>query len=146
MRSIPLHGQTGKFTFRMLATVLGGQSICILLGALVARGVSAADGGGGRSTAYLLVGFGLGALCVVAAGMMRRPWGLTLGWVVQALTLVSAVIVPMMLVVGLFFLALWVTCLVKGAQIDAEMARREAAAGVGEGPSGAEGAADRVDG
>ncbi|NUO36147.1 MAG: DUF4233 domain-containing protein [Dermatophilaceae bacterium] len=146
MRSIPFYGLTGKFTFRMLATVLGGESICIVLGALVARGVSAANDGGGRSTAYLLVGFGLGALCVVAAGMMRRPWGLTLGWVVQALTLLSALVVPMMLVVGLFFLALWVTCLVKGAQIDAEMSRREAAAGAGEGPSGGDGPADRVEG
>ena len=45
----------------------------------------------------------------------------------------------MMLVVGLFFLALWVTCLVKGAQVDAEMARRQAAAGEGD-------PADRVDG
>jgi hypothetical protein len=70
---------------------------------------------------------------------MRRPWGVTVGWVVQALTLLSALVVPMMLVVGLFFLALWVTCLVKGAQVDAEMARREAAAGDGN-------AADRVDG
>ena len=44
MRSIIFHGQTGKFTFRMLATVLGGQSICILLGALVARAIAATDG------------------------------------------------------------------------------------------------------
>ena len=139
MRSIIFYGQTGTFTFRMLATVLGGQSICILLGALVARGVSAASDGGGRSTAYLLVGFGLGALCVVAAGLMRRPWGVTLGWVVQALTLLSALVVPMMFVVGLFFLALWVTCLVKGAQVDAVVARREAAEADGD-------AADRVDG
>ena len=139
MRSIIFYGTTGKFTWRMLATVLGGQSICILLGALVARGVTAADDGGGRSTAYLLVGFGLGALCVVAAGLMRRPWGVTLGWVVQALTLLSAAIVPTMLVVGLFFLALWVTCLVKGTQVDAEMARREAGSGEDE-------PADRVDG
>jgi hypothetical protein len=146
MRSIPFHGQTGKFTFRMLATVLGGESICILLGALVARGVSAANDASGRSTAYLLVGFGLGALCVVAAGLMRRPWGVTLGWVVQALTLLSALVVPMMLVVGLFFLALWMTCLVKGGQIDAEMARREASAAAGEATSGGAGAADRVDG
>ena len=129
MRSIPFYGTTGKFTFRMLATVLGGQSICILLGALVARAVAATDEGSGSGTAYLVVGFGLGALCIVAAGLMRRPWGLTLGWVVQALTLLSAVVVPMMFVVGLFFVALWVTCLVKGAQVDAEMARREAAAG-----------------
>lgn len=139
MSSISFYGQTGRFTFRMLATVLGGQSICILLGALVARGVSAAGDGEGRSTTYLLVGFGLGALCVVAAGLMRRPYGLTLGWVVQVLTLLSALVVPMMLVVGLFFLALWITCLVKGSQVDAEMARREAASGEGQ-------AADRVDG
>jgi hypothetical protein len=139
MRSIIFYGQTAKFTWRMLATVLRGQSICILLGALVARGVAAADDGGARSTAYLLVGLGLGALCVVAAGLMRRPWGVTLGWVVQALTLLSALVVPMMLVVGLFFLALWITCLVKGTQVDAEMARREAGSGEGE-------PADRVDG
>jgi hypothetical protein len=139
MRSIIFYGRTGKFTFRMLATVLGGQSICILLGALVARALAAADEGGGSGTAYLVVGIGLGVLCIVAAGLMRRPWGVTLGWVVQALTLLSALVVPMMFVVGLFFLALWVTCLVKGAQVDAVMARREAAAGDGE-------AADRVDG
>jgi hypothetical protein len=139
MRSIIFYGQTGKFTWRMLATVLGGESVCVLLAALVARGVTATDDPGARSTVYLLIGFGLGALCIVAAGLLRRPWGVTLGWVVQALILLSAFVVPMMLVVGLFFLALWVTCLVKGTQIDAAMARREAAAGP-------DTAADRVDG
>ena len=129
MRRILFYGQTGKFTWRMLATVLGGESICVLLGALVARGITAAGDDSSRSTAYLVVGFGLAALSIVAAGQMRRPWGVTLGWVVQALVLLSAVIVPMMLVVGLFFLALWVTCLVQGAKIDAEVARREAAQG-----------------
>ncbi|GAA2036539.1 hypothetical protein GCM10009740_29810 [Terrabacter terrae] len=128
MRSLIFYGRTGRFTFRMLATVLGGQSICILLGALVARALAATDQGSGASTAHLWVGLGLGALCIVAAGLMRRPWGITLGWVVQGLTLLSGLVVPMMFVVGLFFLALWVTCLVKGGPIDAEMARREAAA------------------
>jgi hypothetical protein len=134
MRSIIFYGQTGKFTFRMLATVLGGQSICILLGALVARAIAATDEGSGSGTAYLVVGVGLGVLCIVAAGLMRRPWGVTLGWVVQALTLLSALVVPMMLIV-----ALWVTCLVKGTQVDAVVARREAAPADGD-------AADRVDG
>jgi hypothetical protein len=141
MNALRLHGTTGKFTWRMLATVLGGQSLCILLGALVARGVTSAADEPGRGTAYLVVGFGLAALCVLAAGSMRRPYGLTLGWAVQVLTLASAVVVPMMLVVGLFFLALWVTCLVKGASIDAEMARRER-----EAATGAADPADRVDG
>jgi hypothetical protein len=127
MRRIRFYGQTGKFTWRMLATVLAGESICVLLGALVARGITAAGDDASRSTAYLVVGFGLAALAIVAAGLMRRPWGLTLGWAVQALVLVSALVVPMMLVVGLFFLALWVTCLLQGGKIDAEVARREAA-------------------
>ena len=138
MRGIVFYGTTGKFTWRMLATVLGGEALCIGLGALVARGLAATDDTA-SPTAYLVVGFGLAALAVVAAGTLRRPWGITLGWLVQALTLLSALVVPMMLVVGLFFLALWVTCLVKGAQVDAEMARREAAAGEGD-------SADRVDG
>ena len=127
MRRIRFYGQTGKFTWRMLATVLAGESICVLLGALVARGITAAGDDASHSTAYLVVGFGLAALAIVAAGLMRRPWGLTLGWAVQALVLVSALVVPMMLVVGLFFLALWVTCLLQGGKIDAEVARREAA-------------------
>ena len=127
MRRIRFYGQTGKFTWRMLATVLAGESICVLLGALVARGITAAGDEASRSTAYLVVGFGLAALAIVAAGLMRRPWGLTLGWAVQALVLLSALVVPMMLVVGLFFLALWITCLLQGGKIDAEVARREAA-------------------
>ena len=123
MRSIIFYGQTGKFTFRMLATVLGGQSICILLGALVARAIAATDEGSGSSTAYLVVGVGLGASASSRRGSCAGPWGVTLGWVVQALTLLSALVVPMMLIVGLFFLALWITCLVKGTQVDAAVAR-----------------------
>ena len=128
MHALRLYGTTGTFTRRMLATVLGGQAVCILLGALVARALTAAGDDPGQSTTYLVVGFGLAALSVVAAGMTRRPWGLTLGWAVQVLTLLSALVVPMMLVVGLFFIALWLTCLVKGAQIDAKVAARDAEA------------------
>ncbi len=78
MRGIVFYGTTGKFTWRMLATVLGGEALCIALGALVARGLAATDGTA-SPTAYLVVGFGLAALAVVAAGTLRRPWGITLG-------------------------------------------------------------------
>ena len=43
MRGIVFYGSTGKFTWRMLATVLAGEGICIMLGALVARGLAATD-------------------------------------------------------------------------------------------------------
>ena len=136
MRGIVFYGTTGKFTWRMLATVLGGEAVCIALGALVARGLAATDTAANTvsPTAYLVVGIGLAALAIVAAGTLRRPWGITLGWVVQALTLLSALVVPLMLVVGIFFLTMWVTCLIQGARIDAEVAQREAAAEAGERP------------
>jgi hypothetical protein len=154
MRGIVFYGTTGKFTWRMLATVLGGEALCIALGALVARGLAATDSTA-SPTAYLVVGFGLAALAVVAAGTLRRPWGITLGWLVQALTLLSALVVPLMLVVGIFFLTMWVTCLIQGARIDAEVAQREAAAGEADTVAGtapgpveaggsADGPADRV--
>lgn len=117
-------GTAGKFTWRMLATVLAGESIVILFGALVARAIAASGPDASRSTAYLLVGFGLATLCIVAAGSLRRPWGAALGWAVQLLTLASALIVPMMLVVGLIFLGLWIVCLVQGPRIDAADAER----------------------
>ena len=61
----------------------------------------------------------------------------------QALTLLSALVVPLMLVVGIFFLTMWVTCLIQGARIDAEVAQREAAAEAGERPGRAGAAAAR---
>ncbi|EWT00083.1 hypothetical protein N865_18060 [Intrasporangium oryzae NRRL B-24470] len=135
MRGLVLYGQTGKFTWRMLATVLVGQSLCVFFGALVARGIAASGDDASHSTAYLLVGSGLALLCIVGAGALRRPWGVTLGWFIQVATLASAVVVPMMFFVGLIFLALWVTCLVQGGRVD-EAQARQALDADGEGPSG----------
>lgn len=125
------YGTTGKFTWRMLATVLAGQSIVVFFGALVARAVAAAGSDVDRSGAYLALGTGLAILCVLAAGSMRRPWGVALGWLVQAATLASAVIVPMMAVAGLIFLALWVASLLKGSRVDATDAQRAASESAG---------------
>ncbi len=128
MRHLTFYGPLGKFSWRMLATVLAGESIIVFFGALVARAMASA-GGDDRSGAWLATGSALAVLCIVAAGLMRRPWGVTLGWVVQALTLLSALVVPAMLLVGLIFLALWVLCMVQGSRIDALQAEREQAAG-----------------
>ncbi|MCU1537377.1 MAG: hypothetical protein JWP82_1728 [Humibacillus sp.] len=143
MRGIVFYGQTGKFTWRMLATVLAGEGICIMLGALVARGLAATETQA-SPTAYLVVGLGLGVLAFVAAGMLRRPWGITLGWAVQALTLLSALVVPLMLVVGIFFLTMWLVCLLQGHRIDAEVAQRAAAQREFDAQEERGGTADRV--
>lgn len=124
MTRLPLTGRLGTFTWRMLATVLGGQALVIFLGALLGRGAALAEGSG-NATVLLWAGCALGVLAIVAAGLMRGPLGLPLGWLVQLLTWASAVVVPTMIGVGLVFTGLWVLCLVKGQQVDAMVAARE---------------------
>lgn len=124
MKGIVLYGALGKFTWRMLATVLAGQGIVVFLGALVARGIALAEGDD-AGAAWLWVGAGLAVLCFLAAGMMRRPWGVTLGWVIQVATFAAAFVVPAMLVVGVIFLVLWVGSLVVCHRVEREQARRQ---------------------
>jgi hypothetical protein len=124
MRGVVLYGALGKFTWRMLATVLASQGIVICLAALVARGLADAEGEASGSR-WLWTGLGLAVLCFLAAGLMRRPWGVTLGWVIQAATLASAFVVPLMLVVGLMFLLLWVGSLVVCRRVEDQVAERE---------------------
>jgi hypothetical protein len=125
--AIRFTGPLGKFTWRMLATVLIGQAIAVSLGAMVARGIAMANDAANADT-YLWVGLGLAGLCIVAAGLMRGPIGLPLGWLCQVLTIASGVVEPTMFIVGLIFFALWVTCLVQGAKVERIVAAREAAA------------------
>lgn len=127
--AIRFTGTLGKFTWRMLAMVLVGQAISISLGALVARGIGMAEGND-RADTFLYAGLALSVLCIVTAGLMRTPLGLPLGWLCQALTFLTAYIVPMMFAVGLLFLGLWVLCLVQGAKAERLVAEREAAAAV----------------
>ena len=72
---------------------------------------------------------GLALLCLVAAGLMRTPFGVTLGWLIQVATLLSALVLPMMAIVGVIFTLLWVVCLWQGQRIDAIQAGRAAEAG-----------------
>ena len=114
---VSFYGPLGRLTRRMAASVLVGQSVAVFFAALVARALAALDVGAPRW--HLWSGVGLAVACIVTAGLLRRPWGVTLGWLLQGLTLAGAVVVPMLLVVGLLFLALWVLVLWQGARLDA---------------------------
>jgi hypothetical protein len=125
LRSLPFSGVPEKMTRRFAAVVIASQGLAVFFGALVARAIASADGQS-SSGGYMLVGSVIAVLCILDAGLMRRPWGVTLGWLLQLATLLSTVIVPMMLVVGLLFLALWVTALVQGVSMDALTRRVDA--------------------
>jgi preprotein translocase subunit SecY len=73
------------------------------------------------------IGVGLTIACVVVAGLVRRPGGLQLGFVVQAAAIALGVLLPLMVVLGIVFLALYTTAYVVGGRIDREKAEAEAA-------------------
>ncbi|AKU19078.1 hypothetical protein VV02_18385 [Luteipulveratus mongoliensis] len=117
MGRLLLYGVGEKMTRRFAAVVLAGQAFAVFFGALVAYGISRADDDGNRST-YLLLGCVLAVISLLTSGALRRPWGVTLGWLVQAATLAFAFIVPAMVIVGVIFGALWVTALFQGNKMD----------------------------
>ena len=124
MRAPTLYGARGKMTRRLAGTVIGAQGLAVFFGALLARGLAAADGSH-TSNMFLLIGSLLAVLCILDAGLLRRPWGVTLGWVLQIATLACALIVPMMLLVGLMFGALWLTALIRGRTLDEHVRRMD---------------------
>ena len=89
LRSLPFYGVPEKMTRRLAAVVIGSQGLAVFFGALVARGIAAADRQSSAGS-FLLIGSVLAVLCILDAGLMRRPWGVTLGWLLQLATLLSA--------------------------------------------------------
>ena len=135
MRPLTLYGVPGKMTSRLAGVVVGTQGLAVFFGALVARALASASGSPASGTFLLIVAL-LAVLCILDAGLLRRPWGITLGWALQLATLACAFIVPAMLAVGLLFGALWLIALVQGRAMDAHTRRVYAEWHETHGPSG----------
>ena len=111
------------------AMVLVGEVLVVGFAALVAKDLSDVSG---RTVA---VAAGVTAvLAVLAAGLLRSRLGYLLGWLVQAVLVVSGVWVPMMFFVGIVFAVVWGFVLVAGGRADAVTAQRLAATRGGGGP------------
>jgi hypothetical protein len=70
------------------------------------------------------IGLGLTVACVVAAGMLRRPWAYGLGWAIQVASIALGVVIAMMFFLGAIFAALWAGAYLVGRKIDVEKAER----------------------
>jgi Protein of unknown function (DUF4233) len=104
----------------MCAGMLGLQAVVLFLVGIalpaITTSVTPAEG--------IWIGLGLGALCVVAAGLMRTSIGPALGWAVQVLSVALGFVVTAMFALGVVFLALYAGSYVLGAKIDQERAQR----------------------
>ncbi len=60
---------------------------------------------------------------ILAIGVLRFPWGVWVGWVLQVVLLATGFILPMMFFVGGLFVALWIFCFVKARQLTNQQPR-----------------------
>lgn len=94
---------------RLLATVLGCEAIVIALAIPVAVSVGDVDG----ATAGGVCG-GLAVVCLLVAGLLRFPWAVSVGTVLQVLIFATGFMVPAMFFLGVVFGALWATAIWMG--------------------------------
>ena len=104
----------------LASIVLGFETIIVFLAALVIWGLAPTENGSlGLPPWVALVAGGVLIVGLVATiGLLRYPWGFTLGWVLQGLIIASGFLNPAMFFVGILFGGLWWYCMVVGARID----------------------------
>ncbi|MFC4060995.1 DUF4233 domain-containing protein [Planomonospora corallina] len=103
---------------RLCASVLGMEAIVVGLTTPVAINVQGVPAG-----TAVTVGIGLAVLCVVVAGMLKRPSAYVAGSLVQVLAIVSGVMVPMMFFLGAIFLVLWITAIFVAHRVEGVTSR-----------------------
>jgi len=69
------------------------------------------------------VGIGLAVLCVIAAGLLKRPFGYVLGSLVQILAILTGFLVSTMFFLGAIFLALWITAIFVARRVEGVTSR-----------------------
>ena len=113
VRSPPVSPEAG-----MCAAMLTLEAIVLALSVPVMISVEDVDTG-------LAVGLGLGlaVLCVLTAGLLRRPWAYVVGHALQLGAICLGFVVPMMFLVGAMFAALWAPAYLLGRKIEADKAR-----------------------
>jgi len=93
--------RANKATRGALAGILGLEAVVTLL---VPRAIAFTTGLGLTRTLILVV---LAVLMIVAAGLVRRPFGIGVGTVLQVLFVLTGILLPAMFVVGAIFAAIW---------------------------------------
>ncbi|GAA2405311.1 DUF4233 domain-containing protein [Nonomuraea africana] len=103
---------------RLGSSVLGMQAIVVALITPVAIKIQ-----GVPVPVAVTVGIGLAVLCVVAAGLLKRPVGYLLGSLVQVLAIATGFLVPMMFFLGAIFAALWITAIFVARRVEGVTSR-----------------------
>lgn len=109
----------------LCSSVLAIESIIVFLASLVAS----TNGSVSSQGLAIGVGSGIAILLILSVGVLRRPWGVAWGWVMQAVVLSIGFLVPLMFVVGGIFALLWFIAVRTGRRVDALREAAKAAGG-----------------
>lgn len=100
----------------LCSAVLGIEAIVVLL----ATSLATSNGSVSNTNLAWAVGLGLMVLLFLAIGTLRRPWGLTVGWILQGVVLATSLVVGWsMVIVGGIFVVLWWLAIHNGSRVDA---------------------------
>jgi hypothetical protein len=94
--------RANRATRGAMAGVLGLEAVVTLL---VPRALAFSDGGLGVAKTLTLVV--LAVVMIAAAGLLRRPWGIGFGSVLQVLFVLTGIWLLAMLIIGVLFAAVW---------------------------------------
>jgi hypothetical protein len=94
-----------KATRRALAAVLGLEAVVVLL---IPRAIAFTTGLGPVRTGICI---GLAVVLVIAAGLLRRAWGIGLGSVLQLAFLATGAMITTMFLLAALFIAVWLRLL-----------------------------------
>jgi hypothetical protein len=94
--------RANRATRGAMAGVLGLEAVVTLL---VPRALAFSEGGLGVAKTLTLVVLAL--LMIAAAGLLRRPWGIGFGSILQVLFVLTGIWLLAMLIIGVLFAAVW---------------------------------------
>lgn len=94
--------RANRATRGAMAGVLGLEAVVTLL---VPRALAFSEGGLGVAKTLTLVVLAL--VMIAAAGLLRRPWGIGFGSILQVLFLLTGIWLLAMLIIGVLFAAVW---------------------------------------
>ena len=97
----------------LLSITLALEACLVFFAALAAFALDAVS-----PIVALAGGLGLIALFVVCARLVRYPYGVWFGWVLQGALIAAGILLPIMFIIGAGFLALWIYCFIKGRSLD----------------------------
>lgn len=95
------------------ASVLVFEGLVVLFATLVALDLTDIEDG-----TLWAVGGGLAVLCVLTAGLLRRPWGYAVGSLLQLAVVAAGFVVPAMFFLGAVFAGLWFLALHLGRKVE----------------------------